>query len=190
MRSPWFFKLVVAIRHSSSWHSSPWRCVSPRRANTSHAIRELCRFLCLVQCVPELMRRLHFSQFQDPANDERELESFPLIEKCVFECSVMMFRSFASSSFAFSMLAMLVWESPSIRFHLSLYLSVSLSLSLSDVGMRSPVGGHVKSAWPDNRRGPPPHKRETATAIQLRNKKKPNKSLEQRDFDKICDTRR
>ena len=51
--------------------------------------------------------------------------------------------------------------------------------------MTSPGRGVVKSAWPDNRRGAglSPHKTRDCNCSPTEEQKKPNKSLEPRDFD-------
>ena len=70
--------------------------------------------------------------------------------------SLSLFLSLSISLSLFLSLVLSLFLSFSLSFSLSLSLSYSFffSLSLSDVDIRSPQSrGHVKSAWPDNRRG-------------------------------------
>ena len=68
---------------------------------------------------------------------------------------------------------------------LSLLLSLSYSLSLSLLDMRSPLAGSREECVAGQQTGVglPHTRRETATAVPTEEQKKPNKSLEPLDFD-------
>ena len=127
----------------------------------------------------ELGYTQHFGKKLEKLRDEwgatsaRQTTELSLSHSLTHSLSLSLTLSLTLSLSLTLILSLFLSFSLSLSFFLSLSLSLSLSLTHSDVDVRSPVAGRVRSAWPDNRRCPssPTQNAETATAVQLKNRK-------------------